>query len=263
MKVMSMYLFSENEYEIYNNLIVELNNCYSVEQLQKILMQEINLLIPSDSLIFIHYNPDGITAKSSIVKNLDKSLFSQYKNYYQKHDIYKERVHTLTKPPVVNRASDFISYNTWEKNEHRNDFLLPQGIYHISCLEIIINNKISCSLSLHRNFKHNDFSDREINILYILAPIIKNVYETLNSIKYFSHLSEDKLTPREKEILPMLVSSFSNEELAERYDISFNTMKTHIRHILAKLECSSRIDLLHRVNHYRRMRYEKNTINHK
>lgn len=246
-----MYLFNSKEYEIYNNLIDKLYHCTSFKQLQDILVEDIYHLVPSDSLILLQYAPDGYTVYSSLLHNLDSTLFSEYRDYYQQYDLYKERVNLQQSPPVVNRASDFIDYDTWDKNEHRVDFLLPQNIYHISCLEIIINNKIVSSLSLHRSRKHNDFNDRDINILYILAPVIKNTYQILERTSKMDYTINEQLTPREKQILPMLLRNLSNEQLAIHFDVSLNTMKTHIRHILGKMECSSRIDLLHKINNSR------------
>ena len=60
---------------------------------------------------------------------------------------------------MVNRVSDYIDYNHWEQNEHRADFLRPQKIYHISCMEIIDENRILASPSLHRDQNHDDFTD--------------------------------------------------------------------------------------------------------
>ncbi len=110
--------------------------------MEEIITKDLYPLVSSDNSLLLFYKNDGITADSCIIQNLDPSLFDQYHNYYQQFDQYKEIVHQLKTPPVVNRASDFLNYNSWDKNEHRADFLLPQGIYHIACLEILNDNKI-------------------------------------------------------------------------------------------------------------------------
>lgn len=247
----NMNLFNDKEYNIYYNLIKILYKSRDIEELQNILINRIPQLVPFDSSILLFYGYDGYTVQSSIIQNLDPSLFSSYLNHYQKFDQYKEIVHHLENPPVVNRASDFLDYKLWEKNEHRADFLLPQKIYHISCLEIIEDNKIITSFSFHRIKKHNDFSRREINILYILAPVIKSIYSLLTNISYLDNLTIDVLTRREKQVFPMLFSRYSNKELANHYKISINTMKSHIRNILRKTDCTSRNDLLFKYRKYR------------
>jgi len=50
------------------------------------------------------------------------------------------------------------------------------------------------------------------------------------------------LTEREKEILEHLARGESNKTIARALDISHDTVKLHVRHILAKLNLSSRVE---------------------
>ena len=50
----------------------------------------------------------------------------------------------------------------------------------------------------------------------------------------------DLLTPREREILQLLANGLSNGGVAQRLVISQETVKTHVRHILLKLEADTR-----------------------
>ena len=51
---------------------------------------------------------------------------------------------------------------------------------------------------------------------------------------------EDMLTPREREILQLLADGMSNSDVAGRLFISQETVKSHVRHILTKLEADTR-----------------------
>lgn len=51
-----------------------------------------------------------------------------------------------------------------------------------------------------------------------------------------------KLTEREREILQYLASGKSNKEIARSLSISHDTVKLHVRHILAKLNLTSRVE---------------------
>ena len=51
---------------------------------------------------------------------------------------------------------------------------------------------------------------------------------------------EDMLTAREREILQLLADGMSNADVAQRLFISQETVKSHVRHILAKLEADTR-----------------------
>jgi DNA-binding NarL/FixJ family response regulator len=51
---------------------------------------------------------------------------------------------------------------------------------------------------------------------------------------------DEMLTAREREILQLLADGMSNADVAGRLFISQETVKSHVRHILAKLEASTR-----------------------
>lgn len=52
----------------------------------------------------------------------------------------------------------------------------------------------------------------------------------------------ERLTAREQEILQLLASAKSNKAIARELNISHDTVKLHVRHILAKLNFTSRVE---------------------
>ena len=53
-----------------------------------------------------------------------------------------------------------------------------------------------------------------------------------------------RLTPREREVLTALADGLNDREIAERLSISIETSRTHMMHILEKLNVSSRLQAL-------------------
>jgi DNA-binding NarL/FixJ family response regulator len=51
-----------------------------------------------------------------------------------------------------------------------------------------------------------------------------------------------KLTRREEEILGLLTQGYSNKEIADRLSVSFDTVRTHLKHIYEKLHVRSRTE---------------------
>lgn len=52
----------------------------------------------------------------------------------------------------------------------------------------------------------------------------------------------EKLTVREKEILFLVASGFTNQEIAVRLSVSAHTIKNHLYHIYTKLNCANRAE---------------------
>jgi DNA-binding NarL/FixJ family response regulator len=57
---------------------------------------------------------------------------------------------------------------------------------------------------------------------------------------FFAKDRDDMLTGREREILQLLADGMSNADVAGKLFISQETVKSHVRHILAKLEADTR-----------------------
>ena len=55
-------------------------------------------------------------------------------------------------------------------------------------------------------------------------------------------LPEVNLSPREEEILVLLTQGYANKEIADRLGVSFDTVRTHLRHIYEKLHVRSRTE---------------------
>ncbi len=57
----------------------------------------------------------------------------------------------------------------------------------------------------------------------------------------------EKLTPREKEVLYLMLMGFSNNEIQEEISVTKNTLKTHIRNIYGKIEVKNRSELSYKL----------------
>ena len=54
-------------------------------------------------------------------------------------------------------------------------------------------------------------------------------------------LTEDHISPREKQVLKLLAEGKSNKQIADEIFLSIETVKTHIKNIFQKLEVKSRM----------------------
>ncbi len=63
-------------------------------------------------------------------------------------------------------------------------------------------------------------------------------------LEQFNANRVSKLTPREFEILQDLYEGKTSQQLCDKYFISLNTVKTHIKHLYEKLNVQSRAELM-------------------
>ena len=62
---------------------------------------------------------------------------------------------------------------------------------------------------------------------------------------------EPDLTQRELEVLRLMAAGFHYKEIAQRTFISLETVRTHAKHILTKLNASSRMEAIRRAEELR------------
>jgi DNA-binding NarL/FixJ family response regulator len=55
---------------------------------------------------------------------------------------------------------------------------------------------------------------------------------------------EDGLTDREREVLGSVANGLSNQEIANQLHMGYGTVKTHVSHLLTKLHCRDRAQLV-------------------
>lgn len=75
-----------------------------------------------------------------------------------------------------------------------------------------------------------------------VAPAMTAKLVNLLDAKHSADSLLSSLTQREREILAHLAKGESNKAIARQLDISYDTVKLHVRHILAKLNLSSRVE---------------------
>ena len=57
-------------------------------------------------------------------------------------------------------------------------------------------------------------------------------------------LADDGLTDREREVLVTVAQGLSNQEIAEELHMGYGTVKTHVSHLLTKLQSRDRAQLV-------------------
>ncbi|MBR6256028.1 MAG: response regulator transcription factor [Lachnospiraceae bacterium] len=140
------------------------------------------------------------------------------------------------------------------------DVMMKHGLDGLTCAETIKNNnsKIKVILATStaeyqwiekakhagiESFWFKEYDER--SLLEVMDRTMKgeHVYPGVRPDPEIGDAKKSELSERELEILRELTTNRSNEEIAERYCISVNTVKRHIQNMLAKTGYTNRLEL--------------------
>lgn len=190
-------MLTSRKFLVYDNMLKELYRNTRLADFRPIVLKHLPDLIPCDSTAFFLVDPETHFFMEPSFSGMDGRSFNEYKDYYEEKDIYKRAVFSDKRIPAVDRCSDYMDYAQWEKNEHRSDFLLRHGIYHIACLQVLNGGRLIGEISLHRDKKSRDFSNRDVKTLNMLHNHINSAFENacLLSFGSLADLLEGKSHP--------------------------------------------------------------------
>ena len=140
------------------------------------------------------------------------------------------------------------------------DVMMKHGLDGLTCAETIKNNnpKIKVILATStaeyqwikkaeqagiESFWFKEYDER--SLLEVMDRTMKgeHVYPGMQPDPELGDAKKSELSERELEILRELTTNRSNEEIAERYCISVNTVKRHIQNMLVKTGYTNRLEL--------------------
>lgn len=93
------------------------------------------------------------------------------------------------------------------------------------------------------SFGYKDVSEE--TLIEIVERTLKgeSIYPDNTPVVTLGMAKSSEFTPREIEVLRLLTTGAGNDEIAEKLDISQNTVKTHIKHLLEKTGFETRTQL--------------------
>jgi len=77
--------------------------------------------------------------------------------------------------------------------------------------------------------------------LWLDAPVVRVVVNSMRTItKRLSSPADRRLSERELQVLTLVVEGFTNQQIAQRLNVSSETIKTHMRRVMDKMSVSDR-----------------------
>ena len=142
-----------------------------------------------------------------------------------------------------------ISYRVKHKNNcwvWLNLFIIPLEIDPMGNLKSVLGLLRNCSKEkLKEAFLINEIAKRESSP--VILNQIANDYKHIDNVSKKCSLikkSQEKISPREIEVLQLIAKGFSNKEIAEFLFISPNTAVTHRKNLLSKFNVKNSAELV-------------------
>jgi len=93
--------------------------------------------------------------------------------------------------------------------------------------------------AIHEVYKGNEYFSKDVSNI-----ILKNYLKQVKDPERADAYQDQKLTPRELEILKFVAEGYSNQLIADKLFISVRTVESHKNHIMQKLELTTTVDLV-------------------
>lgn len=216
---------------------------------------EIDRLLPNSASFF--YIIDLATSSYHFLGKQQKNISGIENEQMLKLGIegFLQRIHPEEVGIIVNEVyKDFTAWFDEAKDEYDHTEIVYQYNYrfrngndefinlleHIHILEIDENRSPSLILGNVITMDNNQiFPVKNSMKVYRQEEVI----ETLFSKTYSHEIMKHKITRRQQDILRNLASGKTSRQIAEHLCISHNTVDTHRRTLLKKLECNSVVEL--------------------
>ena len=243
---------TSRESDVVFRIMGELSAGHTSRDLRVSLCPLLRDLLNADYLASYVWREEDGRFGGRVALNMSDDNLSSYETYYQFRDPITPALQRRRRTTSVNEV---ISRPALERSEFFNDFLARDGLYYGINYYAYAGGANIGDLRIWRGRGKEDFSRREIEIVDAIGPAFTNAMRRAlaresggGSRAPFGALMEriereTRLTAREKEIAMSAVLGKTDMEVAEALGISVTTVRTHLKHIFAKLDVSNRTQL--------------------
>ncbi|MGI6777016.1 MAG: helix-turn-helix transcriptional regulator [Acetivibrionales bacterium] len=235
---------------------------YIIDKAVESISKETDLSKMLDSFLEIAIQSAGANKGYLILEENGELFIEAAKDNYCNEKTVKaislEECHELSKAVVryVARTLETIVLNSGEQAGifASDPYIAESNSKSIACLPLSLQGIPIGVLYLENSLMPGVFAADQLEVLKLLSTqvvFIKKLQSYLeeDNIKTkdeaYSYLIET-LTERETEVLTLISVGMSNKEIADRLEMTVNTVKTHIKNIYGKLQVNRRVQAVER-----------------
>jgi DNA-binding CsgD family transcriptional regulator len=209
----------------------------------------VNSLLQLRSSAFFLVGPN-MRHRGLVTHNLARKDDKLYQSRYMHMDPLNPALHEAGSETVIHMDS-LMSPQRIEQLSYYQDFLRPMGYRYVADMFFRSGGKIIAVITLLRAITQGPFSRDELTLLRKLQPFLEF---TLNSVYLPERIAQRKsiaeryrLTPRELDVLELVLSGAGNKAIAEQLLLGLPTVKSHLQHVFRKTSVATRTELVTRI----------------
>jgi DNA-binding CsgD family transcriptional regulator len=167
----------------------------------------------------------------------DPIMAADWEKDFQFCDPIAPLVRRTGRPTLVRQFIDESVLRSRYWNEHRLHYDTVDGLE----VHVMASGNEVGDLRFWRAKASPPFGDRERNMLGLLEPVLAGFFQRLG--RQTPPNIEDRfpeLTPREAQVASAVASGASDYVIGRRLGVSIWTVRTHLRHVFAKLDVPNR-----------------------
>ena len=245
-------MINNNTLQVLSNIIYNIYNTEDFEAMKLNVLKAIQQVIPCKfATIFIA--PPGEKLLSDPVTYPPEYVEMEYR-YLENRDISLTSWIPQKEQSTIVRLTDlWATQDERENTEYHRLVHAPFDVHYAVYATLVSRSTLLGEIALYRNESAGDFSQDDLTRLSIIVDHLSarflnqraGIYSTYRA----NHLdgkmiSEYSLTPRELEVLKLVIERKDNEEICEKLLISNNTLKKHFHNIYEKTHVSGKTELM-------------------
>lgn len=251
-----MGYLDENEWILLNEIAYNISYIFTVEEMQdEILNRWLPILIPYDAAVLARLSRTangGYVFTETYGYHLSPKMLNIWQEQTQKADAYRWLLYSNTSATF--RESAFREEDKLKNTPIYESFYEPNGLCYSAGLCICFREEPVGFLRLYRRKEKGEFAERD---LFALSQLHKHLaYRLIYEAKrgdtrfFFAKGYHDKicrqynLTEREGEMLDLAVHGMTNEEIAQKLNISIHTVKKHFQSVYTKMNVHNRVQMV-------------------
>lgn len=246
----------ERDWQFMLDSVYRINTMTNVNLFEREALECLCVLIPCTQGTFFVAEPEGEGRHRfvrPVVVGQEARFMDEFMTGTYDHDPYFGGMGLLPQTRTF-KDSDLMPESYRVTTKLYKDIYEKQGIHYALRSYLVHNGRLVGNISLFNSKEQGDFDDKSVVILNAMAPHIAMKLGALldaeDPVEEETHhayndalFSKYSLTPRERNIVSLVVSGVSDHEIAETLCISTSTFKKHLYNVYKKLHVNNRVQL--------------------